>query len=1401
MVSRLTRWCDGVIEAGWLLAVIVAPLFFNIHSDRVFEPDKITLVRSLALLMSLAWLLKFSAQQGWRQLRALPWRGPAAVWRMPFVLPVFLLVVVYLIASLFSIAPHVSWAGSYQRLQGTYSTFSYIVLFALIATTLRSRAQLQRLILAIILSSIPVALYGLLQWRQLDPLPWGGDTSTRVAGHMGNSIFVGAYLIMVFPLTAVRVVEAFGRILTDEELAYADVTRATIYIFTGAIQLFTLFRTQSRGPALGLAVGLFAFVLILLVGLRNAAERRERRPASTLVWPAVYVAVGLGALVVSALLQPRLGPAAAFLLFAAVLGLLALSIFVLAAARRGQRWLWGAWLSLAALAGLVLVLFNIAGEGGGNVRAPVAREVMQTLDAWRDLPVIGRLGSLLEDDLRTGKVRVLIWTGALELIQPHDPIRYPNGEPDRFNFLRPLIGYGPEAMYVAYNNFYPPELATVEARNASPDRSHNETFDALVITGVLGFVVWQAVYFSIFYYGFRWLGIVRNRFEARLLLGLWIVGAVVTLAFFVWWKGWVYLGVAIPFGSIFLGLIPYLIYYALRSGEVGSGEWGNGNYPLSASDQLLLVGLVSALTAFYVEIHFGIAIAATRVHSFVYMGLLFIVGYWFVRAGDEPAPVVDSAPPLPSGRRRRAPTRSSEIASKSATTPPSADPLGPLIVYALLLAVITGLLLFEYITFTPRPGELENIQSVADLPGVVEIFHRAVLVNPSQNFADSPYIFGMVLVSWLLAVGLLVSESLREGVISAGGLYPITVIPTAAGVAGAVGLAALVGGVVAWINPEPTANHVLGGALLALWGVLSLGAALFLWLRPQEPLAHTWVQITAGVSFLLALAALVAGAVAVGIVGLLLAGVLIYLGRDQGWNQLAAPLVWVGGIAFVLATLLALSQAALFRNSFITPPAAAQLEEAARRVVEANQITLYLDLLYLFLGGCLLALALALTTPQWNWRSALAWLTLPPLLALLLLIFFLNDARQVQIATLLALALMLMVGGVFATMPFRKKDQGRSLAIWAGLGVLVLLALVVLLVLDQGTLQVVATVAALTTLAIWLAAATLSDDPLPAGPTVAWAVLPVLGLAALYLVAQTNMRVVQADMVYKRARPFDNEASRAARLYLDASLPNEERVAARAASITARDNAIAIYERAIEMTPREDFYYLWLGRAFLEKTTVAPDDIETLLETAQARLQEAQTINPLNTDHTANLARLNVRWAGLSTGDPDALQQRIDIAEAYYQSALTLSPHNAVIHNEYGGLLLTLAQDCDRALAVFQGSNAIDPFYTGTYYSLADAYVNCATEDDLEQALDYLERATQALEAGLVAPTDKGQTRAEVRNSVARLHVAVGRRYLELAQLDQAEASLTLARATETENTTVLALIGQLEQEIEAARQ
>ena len=119
MKSRLTLWCEGVLEAAWLIAMVAMPLFFDIHSDRVFEPDKLTLLRSLALLMIAVFGYRALRRYApWRDRDWLRWRSDHSIWRMPFILPVVAVVVIYLLSTLFSVTPRISWAGSYQRLQG-----------------------------------------------------------------------------------------------------------------------------------------------------------------------------------------------------------------------------------------------------------------------------------------------------------------------------------------------------------------------------------------------------------------------------------------------------------------------------------------------------------------------------------------------------------------------------------------------------------------------------------------------------------------------------------------------------------------------------------------------------------------------------------------------------------------------------------------------------------------------------------------------------------------------------------------------------------------------------------------------------------------------------------------------------------------------------------------------------------------------------------------------------------------------------------------------------------------------------------------------------------------------------------------------------------------------------------
>jgi hypothetical protein len=154
MTTRLSIYCDKLLEAGWLAALIIAPLYFNIYSSRVFEPDKATLVRSIALVMIGAWIVK-QLEEGGRAAAEnhdapAPHRAPLAetframMRTNPFALPVLAIIVTYLIATIFSVVPGISLWGSYQRLQGTYSTFSYIAIAMIAARAPNSTARSTR---------------------------------------------------------------------------------------------------------------------------------------------------------------------------------------------------------------------------------------------------------------------------------------------------------------------------------------------------------------------------------------------------------------------------------------------------------------------------------------------------------------------------------------------------------------------------------------------------------------------------------------------------------------------------------------------------------------------------------------------------------------------------------------------------------------------------------------------------------------------------------------------------------------------------------------------------------------------------------------------------------------------------------------------------------------------------------------------------------------------------------------------------------------------------------------------------------------------------------------------------------------------------------------------------------
>jgi tetratricopeptide (TPR) repeat protein/O-antigen ligase len=540
MTTKLSRFSDGLIESLWLAAVIIVPLFFNVFSSRIFEPDKIAILRTLSLAILGAWLIKIVEQWDvdWETIKKSD--SPVkSLLKIPLIAPVLGLAVVYLIATILSVSPSASFWGSYQRLQGTYTTLSYLVIFAAVAGNLRSRDQVNRLITVVVVTSLPIALYGVLQRYGLDPVPWQGDVSVRIASTLGNSIFVAAYLIMVFPLTMGRIVTHFRSIVdNDEDRVIIHMVSATGYVFIAALQVIALYLSGSRGPAMGWLASTFILGLLLILLLRKR-------------WLIVSVAV-----------------------------------------------------ASLLLAGFLFV-FNLEDS---------------PLESLRNSSTIGRFGMLLDPDSNSALVRNYIWEGAADLVAPHEPLKFPDGRSDRFNIIRPIVGYGPESMFVAFNQFYIPELGQVERRNASPDRSHNETWDALVTTGILGLFAYVMLFTAIFYYALKWLGYIVDNKHRVLFYLIYFSGGVIGAVGLSLWRGIPYGGVGLPFG-LMLGLIVYLIIVSLLQ------RYEKQETEDQITRYIILSVLFSAILAHFIEINFGIAIVATRTYFWIYAGMLLAAGY------------------------------------------------------------------------------------------------------------------------------------------------------------------------------------------------------------------------------------------------------------------------------------------------------------------------------------------------------------------------------------------------------------------------------------------------------------------------------------------------------------------------------------------------------------------------------------------------------------------------------------------------------------------------------------------------------------------------------------------------------------------------------------------------------
>ena len=288
---NLVLWINRALESLWLLTVVLVPLAFLGRSYGEWSPilgsyelAKITLLKTFVALMTALWLTEWGLQLGshtgsglhragflfrpkawliglraWLGSEPTRWLGLAATLYLGSTL----------LSTILSASFSVSMWGDIpgQDSYGGYTVVSYVILFGVIATHLRTRNQLWRLLGAISAMGVLLAAYAIFQHYDHDFLDLIEPPNTkRVSSTMGNAIFAGAVLLMTIPVSVMLAALSLKESLKVSGFWW----KLSLWTMAITVQLLGIDFTLSRGPWFGTILALVVFfgLTAIFVGWR-----------------------------------------------------------------------------------------------------------------------------------------------------------------------------------------------------------------------------------------------------------------------------------------------------------------------------------------------------------------------------------------------------------------------------------------------------------------------------------------------------------------------------------------------------------------------------------------------------------------------------------------------------------------------------------------------------------------------------------------------------------------------------------------------------------------------------------------------------------------------------------------------------------------------------------------------------------------------------------------------------------------------------------------------------------------------------------------------------------------------------------------------------------------------------
>jgi O-antigen ligase/uncharacterized protein YukE len=177
-------------NANWVVRLFPSATSFSLPlTYDQFDIVKVFIMRACALVGLGAWSFQFFLKGGRLRRTKLDW---LIVGFLGWVL----------LTSFTSISPATALFGKYRRFEGFFSFATYAIVYFLVVQLCDRPGRIRSLARTLMLSSVIVAGYGVLQYLGLDPINWGSNLpfeTNRAFSTFGNPDLLGGFLI--FPLT------------------------------------------------------------------------------------------------------------------------------------------------------------------------------------------------------------------------------------------------------------------------------------------------------------------------------------------------------------------------------------------------------------------------------------------------------------------------------------------------------------------------------------------------------------------------------------------------------------------------------------------------------------------------------------------------------------------------------------------------------------------------------------------------------------------------------------------------------------------------------------------------------------------------------------------------------------------------------------------------------------------------------------------------------------------------------------------------------------------------------------------------------------------------------------------------------------------------------------------------